>query len=133
MVYLAGCESGPPASMAGPPKTNADDVLVLKHPPKQPYLELGLVRTSEIYDPASIRTAALDVGASTGVHTRLREAAAARGADAVILIYEYVVNPSDETATASSRIFAEGMAIHFTNVSQNAAKNPAAGQPSEKP
>jgi hypothetical protein len=96
-------------------------------------VELGSVRTSDVYDPASFRTATLDVGASKGVHTHLREKAAALGADAVIMIYEYVVNPSDETATASSRIFAGGTAIHFTDVGQNAAKKPAAGQPSQKP
>jgi len=125
MVSLAGCESGTKPTQGIIRTTNAQDVLILKHPPKRHYVVLGVVRDAEIYHPEGFRSSILDVGGSPGVHTRLREKAAALGADAVIVTEEYFIDPSDESRTDSSRIVATGTAIRFTGEGQNTARDKA--------
>jgi len=77
-----------------------------------------MVSDMEVYSLGDTKATTASMDKTPDVHARLREKAAALGADAVIVKDQGIIPPLD-TSSSSARAYAKGVAIHFTDAGQN--------------
>jgi hypothetical protein len=128
VAFVAGCATDPSPVQTGLPPTKAENVQLLKRPPSRPYVELGAIKDMEAYSTADGKATDAAMGEASDVHARLREKAAALGADAVIIKDQGII-PALDPSAGTAHAYIEGIAIHFKAADQNGAvtASPPAG------
>jgi hypothetical protein len=129
VAFLAGCDTDPQPVHTGLTPTNPDHVVLLKVVPNKPYEELGKVKDMEIFYPPGSKATGLAIGESVDVGLKVREKAAALGADAVIVKDQGLIDPIDPS-TGSTRIYVEGVAIRWKS---GIAASSTPGEPTAGP
>ena len=127
LALLAGCDTETSPVKSGYAKTNPADIKIYEHVPGRLYESLGTVAFE--YQYVAGGASRLSLGESDPL-TELREQAAARGADAIIIKEKDVYDSQDPSGTGGydpgngRRIRISGLAIKFTP--PPAAPGPAA-------
>jgi hypothetical protein len=126
VACTAGCDT---ETIKTYPATNPGDVKVFRHAPKHPYEVLGTVRYVADFLPGNGQILSLTGSVLDG----LREQAARRGADAVILLNQQVIDPEmDNVGDAvgeSTKIWLKGLAIRFKRAGESSGPSPSHGPP----